>query len=160
MAVSAAAAPSVRRPASRRLLASRRRQVVAGAVILASLGFVAAQGLSNATEYFLTADQAVAQRATLGTRPFRVEGTVVPGVAHTGAGTTFDIYAGGATVHVVDPDQPPALFKPGIPVVLVGHWQGATFAASQIMVKHSADYVESHPGRLRSQLPAPGGAGS
>ena len=159
MALSTAPAPTAPVPSSRRrVLASRRRQLVAAVVVLSALGFVAFQGLSNATEYFLTADQAVAQRASLGVKPFRIEGTVTPGVTHTPLGTEFDIYAGGATVHVVDPAQPPALFKVGIPVVLDGHWQGASFAANQIMVKHSAYYVEAHPGRLKPQLPV--GSGS
>jgi hypothetical protein len=37
--------------------------------------------------------------------------------------------------------------------VLEGHWQGQTYAADQIMVKHSASYTEAHPDRLKSQLP-------
>jgi cytochrome c-type biogenesis protein CcmE len=138
----------------RRLLASRRRQVVAVAVVGAAFGFLAYQGLSNATEYFYTADQAVAKQASLGTQPFRIEGTVEPGVTHTGAGTTFDIVANDVSVHVVDSAQPPELFKVGIPVVLEGHWQGAYYAADQIMVKHTASYVEAHPSRLKSQLPS------
>jgi cytochrome c-type biogenesis protein CcmE len=152
MAVTQAVSPAPAM-ASRRRPASRRRQLIAAVVILAALAFLAFQGLSNATEYFLTADQAVAQRASLGTKQFRVEGTVAPGVAHGTTGTTFDIYANGVTVHVVDSEQPPELFKPTIPVVLVGHWQGSVFSASQIMVKHTANYVEAHPDRLKPQLP-------
>lgn len=138
----------------RRWLASRRRQLVAAVVVAVAVGFVAFQGLTNATEYFKTADQAVAQRASLGARAFRIEGTVAPGVTHTVAGTEFDIVAAGVSVHVVDSAQPSQLFKPGIPVVLDGHWQGSYYAADQVMVKHSANYVEAHPDRLGSQLPA------
>ena len=54
---------------------------------------------------------------------------------------------------MVDTGQPPQLFKPGIPVVLEGHWQGAVYASDQIMVKHTASYTEAHPDRLKSQLP-------
>lgn len=127
---------------------------MAAAVVLSSFGFLAYQGLSNASEYFYTADQAVARQASLGTQPFRIEGTVEPGLTHTSSGTTFDIVANDVSVHVVDSSQPPELFKVGIPVVLEGHWQGRTYAADQIMVKHTSNYVESHPDRLRSQLPA------
>jgi cytochrome c-type biogenesis protein CcmE len=135
-------------------LASRRRQVVAGAVILSALGFLAFQGLANATQYFKTADQAVADKASLGTSQFRIEGTVEPGIVHDTAGTEFDIVANNVSVHIVDSAQPPQLFKAGIPVVLEGHWQGSNYAAYQIMVKHSSDYVEAHPDRLKSQLPS------
>ena len=55
---------------------------------------------------------------------------------------------------VVNSSQPPQLFKPGVPVVLEGHWQGPVYASDQIMVKHTASYVEAHPDRLKSQLPA------
>jgi cytochrome c-type biogenesis protein CcmE len=44
--------------------------------------------------------------------------------------------------------DPPELFKPGIPVVLEGRFQGATFASDRIMVKHSEDYVAKHPSRV------------
>ena len=155
----ATATPPLVRP-RRRLLASRRRQAVAGAVVLAAFGFLAYQGLSSASEYFYTADQAVARQAALGTSPFRIEGTVAPGLTHGTSGTTFSIVANGVSVPVVDPDQPPQLFKVGIPVVLEGHWQGGVYAADQIMVKHTANYAEAHPDRLRSQLPASSGAGA
>jgi hypothetical protein len=66
-------APPRRRSA---LLGSRRRQVVAGVVIAGALAFLLLEGLNNATIYFKTADQAVADRAALGSKPFRIEGTV------------------------------------------------------------------------------------
>src|SRR5437764_13597712 len=57
----------------------RRRMVIAGLVVLAALGFVVFRGLGNATLYFRTADEAVAQRQQLGDRRFRIEGSVVGG---------------------------------------------------------------------------------
>ena len=48
-------------------------------VVLGALGFLVFQGLGNATLYFRTADEAVAQRAELGDRRFRIEGDVVAG---------------------------------------------------------------------------------
>ncbi|MDQ2726755.1 MAG: cytochrome c maturation protein CcmE [Actinomycetota bacterium] len=139
----------------RRRLGTRRRQIVAGVVILAALAFLAAQGLSNATVYFRTADQAVASRASLGTKVFRMEGTVTGAVTRLGQTVRFDLTANGVTVPIVDTKSPPELFKPGIPVVLVGHWQGAVYASDQIMVKHTASYTEAHPNRLKPQ-PVPG----
>ncbi|MCU4185850.1 cytochrome c maturation protein CcmE [Acidiferrimicrobium sp. IK] len=153
MAVDTISPPSQPLRSRRGWLASRRRQVVAGLVILAALGFLAFQGLSNATQYFKTADQAVADKARLGTSQFRLEGTVEPGIRHDPSGTEFDVIANNVSVHVIDSQQPPQLFKVGIPVVLEGHWQGSYYSAFQIMVKHTANYVESHPDRLKSQLP-------
>jgi cytochrome c-type biogenesis protein CcmE len=140
---------------SRRLLGSRRRQIIAGVVIAAALAFLAVQGLSNATVYFKTADQAVAAKASLGTKVFRIEGTVGADVTRVGQTVRFNLTANGVTVPVVDTGSPPELFKPGIPVVLEGHWQGPVYASDQIMVKHTASYTEAHPDRLKPQ-PVPG----
>jgi cytochrome c-type biogenesis protein CcmE len=141
------------------LLGTWRRQLVAGLVIAGALTFLLVEGLQNATIYFKTADQAVADRASLGSRQFRIEGTVEPGVHQVGDVTTFSIVANNVQVQVVDTGQPPQLFKPGIPVVLEGHWQGSVYASDQIMVKHTASYVEAHPDRLKSQLPPSSGTG-
>ena len=40
-------------------------------------------------------------------------------------------------------------FRPGIPVVLEGHWQGAAFASDRIMVKHTSEYREQNPDRVK-----------
>jgi cytochrome c-type biogenesis protein CcmE len=147
--------PDIDPPRSRRRwLGSRRRQIAAVLVLLGAVAFIVAEGLNNATVYFKTADQAVADKAALGTSRFRIEGTVEPDVRQVGTTTQFSIYAGGVAVPVVDTGQPPQLFKAGVPVVLEGRWQGSVYAADQIMVKHSADYVEAHPDRLKSQLPS------
>ncbi len=145
-------------PRRRVSLGSRRRQVVAGVVVLGALGFLVGRGLTNATEYFKTTTQAVDERARLGAQPFRIEGTVAPDVHEAGDTVQFTIVGGNTEVSVVSTGSPPQLFKPGIPVVLDGHWAGAVYASDQIMVKHSASYTEAHPDRLRSQLPAPSGA--
>ncbi len=122
-------------------------------IVAGALGYILYQGLSNATVYFKTADQAVADRAQLGTKAFRIEGTVQHDVRQAGADTDFSIYANGVTVAVVATEQPPQLFQPGIPVVLQGHWQGPVYLADTVMVKHSASYTEAHPDRLKPQLP-------
>lgn len=139
----------------RRLLATRRRQVVAAVVILGAIGFLVSEGLQNATTYFLFTNQAVAEKASLGTKPFRIEGTVEHDVRRVGQTTDFTIVANRVAVPVVSTGTPTSLFKPGIPVVLDGHWSasGEIYEANLIMVKHTANYVAAHPNRLKSQLP-------
>ena len=44
--------------------------------------------------------------------------------------------------------SPPELFQPDIPVIAVGHFSGASFVSDQILVKHSANYIAAHPGRV------------
>jgi cytochrome c-type biogenesis protein CcmE len=148
----ASATPLARRRS--RALGSRRRQFVAAIVIGGAIAYILVQGLSNATEYFKTADQAVADRAALGTRQFRIEGTVGPGVSEVAGATNFTITANNVTVQVVDTREPSQLFKTGIPVVLEGHWAGTVFQSDLVMVKHTASYAAAHPDRLKSQLPA------
>ncbi len=71
-------------PRRRRSLGSRRQKIVAAIVILGALGFLVARGLANAMNYYLTANQAVAQRAQLGGTDFRIQGKVLPGVHQVG----------------------------------------------------------------------------
>jgi cytochrome c-type biogenesis protein CcmE len=123
--------------------------IIAGLVVLAALGFLVVRGLGNATLYFRTADEAVAQKQQLGDRRFRIEGSVVAGTVQEASNrVAFNIESKGVVVPVSHQGDPPELFKPGIPVVLEGHFQGDTFASDRIMVKHSEDYVAKHPSRV------------
>jgi len=131
-----------------------RRWVVVGIVVAAALGFLLFKGLGDATLYFRTADEAMAQRQSLGTRRFRIEGTVVPGtVRQTGQQVDFTIESKGVTVPVVHTGDQPELFKPGIPVVLEGRFEQTVFASDRIMVKHSEDYIAKHPSRVTTSVP-------
>jgi cytochrome c-type biogenesis protein CcmE len=135
------------------VIASRRRFWLAGAVVVAALGFLVFQGLGNATVYFRTADEAVAQRETLGSRRFRIEGTVVDGsVVESGQNVAFRIVSKDVEVPVLHRGDPPELFKPGVPVVLEGHFSGATFSSDRILVKHSETYVADHPERVTTTV--------
>ena len=126
-----------------------RRLWMAGAVVVAALAFLLVQGLGNATLYFRTADEAVAQRDALGSRRFRIEGNVVAGsVRQSGDDVAFTIESRGATVPVLHQGDPPEMFKPGIPVVLEGRFEGEHFASDRILVKHSESYVAEHPERV------------
>ena len=131
------------------MITSRRRLVVAAVVVVAALGFLLYRGLGNATVYFRTADEAVAQRESLGDRRLRIEGTVVGGsVVESGGNVAFRIENKAVQVPVVHHGDPPELFKPGIPVVLEGRFDGDHFASDRILVKHSETYVAEHPDRV------------
>lgn len=116
-----------------------------------ALGFLLFKGLTSSLNYFETASQAVAARVRLGSSTFNLEGTVVSGtVRQTAQGADFTVSNSGVSVKVVNVGSPPQLFKPGIPVVLVGHFSGDTFASNQIIVKHSASYIAAHPNRVKA----------
>ena len=144
-------APPRRRPQTSR--SKRRRMWVVGAVILGAIGFLVFKGLTSAIVFFKTANEAVAQRAQLGNTDFQMEGTVVDGsVRHLGGDLyRFAVESTGVTVDVQNSGDPPQMFKPGLPVVVVGHFVGSSnlFSSSEIMVKHSAAYIAAHPNRVK-----------
>jgi len=120
------------------------------AVAVAVAGLLLWQGLKNATVYFKTVDEAVAERANLGTRRFRLEGIVQPGsVQERSGGVDFVVEENDAEIAVHHVGDPPELFKPSIPVVLEGHFEGKTFQSDRILVKHTAEYREEHKGRVK-----------
>jgi len=132
------------------VIQSRRRLWLAGAVVLGALGFLVFQGLGNATLYFRTADEAVAQRATLGDHRFRIEGDVVDGSVHqVGNDVSFTLVSKNVEVDVRHKGDPPELFRPGIPVVLEGRFQGDVFSSDRILVKHSETYIADNPDRVK-----------
>jgi cytochrome c-type biogenesis protein CcmE len=133
--------PAPRLVRRRALLGSRRRQIAAGLVIAGAIAFLVSEGLGNATEYYKTVPQAVADRAKLGTSQFRIMGTVDHDVRQVSGKTEFSITYELVTAQVIDSKSPPQLFKPGIPVVLEGHWSGSVFLSDLIMVKHTSNYT-------------------
>ncbi len=136
------------------MIDSRRRLWLAGAVVLAALGFLVFQGLGNATLYFRTADEAVAQRSELGERRFRIEGDVVDGsVRQEGNDVSFILTSKSVEVPVRHKGDPPELFRPGIPVVLEGRFQGEHFSSDRILVRHSETYVAENPDRVTPSVP-------
>lgn len=127
------------------------RAIIALLVIAVALTFVIYKGISNAIQYFYTAQQAVAQKSQLGSKTFRLEGIVVPGsIKDTQSGVDFQVRFANTVVPVVEIGSPPQLFQPTIPVVLVGHFQGNYFWSNQIMIKHTANYVAAHPNRIKN----------
>lgn len=116
--------------------------VVLGVTLLV-LGGLVYKGLSDATLYFRNADEAVAQRDSLGTKRFRLQGTVTGRPVERPDGTVdFDVRFNGVSVAVHHEGSPPDLFRVGIPVVIEGHWaaRGDVFDGDRILVKHDETY--------------------
>jgi cytochrome c-type biogenesis protein CcmE len=151
----AALAVTAPAPTPIRITGRRRRLWLAAAVVLLALGFLLLRGLNDATLYFRTADEAVAQREMLGERRFRIEGLVADGsVRPTGEEAVgFRIEENGVSVPVQHRGDPPELFRPGIPVVLEGRFDGEVFSSDRIMVKHTSEYRAEHPERVDRPRP-------
>ncbi len=142
------ATPPAAAPAEKR---HRLRYVAVAVVFAAAIGLLLAKGLGGSLDYFDTVDQAVSHQATLQGKTVRLEGVVVPGtVVRTATGVDF--VAAGTThrIAVRNTGNPPQLFQPNVPVVVVGHFVAGGFASTQIIVDHSAQYIEQHPARVRA----------
>ncbi len=135
-------------------MTTSRRLAIVGFVIVAALGFLVYKGLTSAIVFFRTTNEALAQRAQLGDSVFQLEGTVVKGSVHRAGPNEvrFAIRQGGATIWVDNAGDPPQMFRPGLPVVVVGHFVGTTdrFSSDEVMVKHSQQYIAAHPNRVRA----------
>lgn len=125
------------------------RLAVLGGLLAVAAGFLLWRGLDDAALYYRNADEAVAQRAQLADRRFRLQGRVVPGtVTETPTGVAFTVEHNGATVDVHHTGDPPQLFAEGIRVVVEGRFDGDVFVSDRILVKHSESYEAEHPDRV------------
>jgi cytochrome c-type biogenesis protein CcmE len=125
--------------------------VAVGVVLAAAFAVLLVKGLGGSLDYFETVDQAVADKAMLAGKTFRLEGLVVPGTVHVDGSTVRFVAAGSAhRIAVVNHGNPPQLFQPDVPVVVVGHFQGDGFVSNQIIVDHSSQYQQQHPNRVRA----------
>lgn len=132
----------------------RRRSPLAYGTLVAvliGLGVVVYQGLTSASLYFYNADEAVEQRADLGERRFRLQGSVQGGtIEETASGITFTVVYDQVEVDVRHAGSPPEMFESGIPVVLEGRWSATddVFESDRILVKHSEEYEAENEDRL------------
>jgi cytochrome c-type biogenesis protein CcmE len=134
----------------RRSPSARRWGAVAVLVVLAGvLVFIVVQA-RGATVYFKNADEAVAQQQSLGTRRFRLQGTVVGTPVDRGTAKVFTVAYKGVAVKIRHTGKEPALFKAGLPVVAEGHWNpaGTEFESDRLLVKHTETYTKKNPQRL------------
>lgn len=138
---------------------NNRRVLAFATVLLVAIGFLVVKGLGNASTYFRTADEAVAQLDSLGTRRFRVEGVVVEDSVRTEKGSVvFRIESNAKQVEVRHQGDPPELFRPNLAVVLEGRFadgqanrpagQAPMFLSDHLMVKHDESYIEKNSKRV------------
>ena len=158
--------PGRRPPTARRIISLL---VVAAAV--GGITFALVRLVTDASLFFLNADEAVERRDELAGQRFRMQGTPV---AHSVLATRLDFEQAvaftvsfeGAAADVVHVGSPPDLFTPGVPVVLEGRWvegrppdlaefacgvnDGYYFASDHMLVKHDNEYRDTYPDRLEA----------
>lgn len=117
--------------------------------------FLALVGISltSAVVYYVTPTE-LARTPSSGS--IRLYGIVAPGSVSWAATTStlsFRITDGTTTMAVTSTTLPTRLFRDGIGVVLAGRLSGpGTFAADEVLVKHSSVYEPVRPG----ETPPPG----
>lgn len=161
-------------PRAPRAPGRRRRTpwaMLALGVVVVGLVVVVVNGLGDATLFFRTASEAVAERDTLADRRFRIEGRVATdSIVPTSTGVDFVISDGDVDVTIVHQGDPPDLFQENIPVVLEGRWaqvgdadvpgptegvptdDGWFFSSDTFFVRHEEQYVEEHPERTQDYV--------
>lgn len=118
--------------------------VLGVAVVLLGVLFVG--NINGNLVYFLTPDEALAQKADFADdRRFQIGGLVQDdSVESTPDGLRFVVVSGtgpgAAVVPVAYEGSPAQLFRAGIGVVLEGSWNGGTFDADTMIVKHDENY--------------------
>ena len=128
------------------------RLAIVLALVAGATAFLLVKGLGDATVFFKNADEAVEARDDLGTKRFRLQGTVVDGsVKQVDDAVEFDVEYHCQKVHVRHEGDPPELFKPGIPVVLEGRYADPpsdTYESDKIFVRHTSEYRVDEADRL------------
>ena len=127
---------------------SRGRVALLAAVILLSLGWVAARGLASNLVYYLTPTDILAKGPSgVGDR-VRLGGYVVPGTVRTaGSLVQFVVSDGQHQLAVAASDGVPSLFKAGRGVVVEGFYgPDGIFHADTVLVKHDNVYQPPAPG--------------
>ena len=141
-----------RRDRGRTFHRNRLRLGLVIAAVAGAIAFLLLQGLGSATTYFRNADEAVEDRAALGTDRFRLQGTVVEGSRRqVGETVEFTVAYDCAFVPVVHRGDPPELFKEGIPVVLEGAFPttaATAYESDRILVRHTSEYRTEESDRL------------
>lgn len=111
-------------------------------IVGASLGWVAAKGLSGNLVYYKTPTELLNQGPSAVDERVRLGGLVQPGsVQRTGSVVRFIVTDGTTRMTVVDTAGVPSLFRDGKGVVVEGYYgvDGA-FHADTVLVKHSDSY--------------------
>jgi cytochrome c-type biogenesis protein CcmE len=122
---------------------SHKLFAVVAALGIGVAGFFMVRSLDSDLVYFLTAGEAVAERADFADgRPFKMSGLVVPGtITELGGGVSeFSVSDGAATVEVRLTRTPPPLFDEDVPVLLSGAWNGDVFVANEALIRHEEAY--------------------
>ncbi len=130
------------------MTAARRKLIIGGAVIVASLGFAAYQGARSSIVYYLTPAE-FASRPELHQAKIRLAGRVDVGSIQRSPGEArFVITDESARYPVRYTGVLPGLFTEGGRVLVEGRLdREGVFQATQVITTHPVEYREKYPDR-------------
>ena len=122
-----------------------RKLLIAAVLLTAVFGYFAFTAFANATLYYLTVDEAVAQRSELEGETFQVKGRLVPQSLVRQEGSTlarFELQENGAQLQAsYDGVLPDLFFNEHSEVVLLGQFEpSGHFLTDQVLVKCPSKY--------------------
>ena len=124
----------------------RKLWMLAGlGAIAVAITVLAAGGLNENMVFFLTPAELEARGVEIVDQPIRLGGQVKPGSVDwdpEAAELRFVIGEGEIEISVESTGAPPAMFQPGMGVVVEGAYgEDHVFRATNLMVKHSNEYA-------------------
>ncbi|GAA5503057.1 cytochrome c-type biogenesis protein CcmE [Deinococcus xinjiangensis] len=147
------------RPPSALPQAKRRKRsplptILGLAAVLGLAGYIAFGNIGQSLEYFVTPTEYQQQEAQLQGKAIRIGG-LVKDVKYDpqSLNLNFKVTDGGATFPVKYHGAVSDLFKENQGVVVRGHFEGNTFNATELVVKHSEEYhVPQNQADLKKML--------
>ena len=124
--------------------------IIAGAIIVATIAWLAISASGNAKSYYVT----ISELQAMGNKAYkvnlRVAGNVQPGsITRFGPNANFTLLEQGKTLRVVyeGAEPPPDTFKDDAQALAIGTYsQDGTFHATQLQAKCASKYAPAKPG--------------
>ncbi len=127
------------------VLTRKRKLIILGAVLLAAFAYLGFTAFQNATSFYVTVDELVAEGVPPG-QSVQVKGTLVEGSfardANDGVHATFRLAENGVEIPAsYDGVLPDLFFNPHSEIVLGGTYEpGGEFTADRVLVKCPSKY--------------------
>ena len=124
--------------------------IIAGAVVLATIAWLAISGARDTKSYYVTITELNAMGQKAYTRNLRVAGNVQPGsIVHVGTNATFTLVEQGKLLRVTyqGAEPPPDTFKDDAQALAIGTYgRDNVFHATQLQAKCASKYAPAKPG--------------
>ena len=124
--------------------------IIAGAIIVVTIAWLAISASGNAKSYYVTISELQAMGKGAYSKNLRVAGNVAPGtISRSGPNATFTLIEQGKTLRVnyVGSEPPPDTFKDDSQALAIGTYsRDGTFHATQLQAKCASKYAPAKPG--------------